>query len=76
MQAMARSSHAACVSFFTVRRAQCVAARRSTALAFTRTSSTQSTWSAMPRLGSRTRPFSTTGMDWTADEAPVEEVIG
>ena len=50
MQVMARSSQAACHSFFTVRRVGRVAARRSTALRFTRTASTQSRSSGMPGL--------------------------
>ncbi len=61
MQAMARSSHAACQSFFTVRRVVMVAVRRSTALVLTRISSTQSRLSGMRRLGSSARPFSSTG---------------
>jgi hypothetical protein len=65
MQAMARSSHAAWVSFFTVRRVTSVAARRSTALVFTRTWSTQSRFSGMRRLASRVRPFRTTGIGCT-----------
>ena len=44
----ARSSHAACHSFFTVRRVRRVAARRSTALRLTRTSSTQSSSRGIP----------------------------
>ncbi len=66
MHAIARSSHAAWLSFFTVRRATSVAVRRSTALVFTRTWSTQSRFSAMRRLASSVRPFSTTGMGCTA----------
>ena len=45
---MARSSQAACHSFFTVRRVASVAARRSTALRLIRTSSTQPRSSGMP----------------------------
>src|SRR5436190_3831440 len=56
MQVMARSSHAACHSFFTVRRVTSVCARRSTALVFTRTASIQSRFSGMPRLGCSSRP--------------------
>src|SRR5207248_7232364 len=51
MQVMARSSHATCHSFFTVRRVIRLCARRSTAVVFTRTSSTQSRLSGTPRLG-------------------------
>ena len=58
MHEMARSSHAACHSFFTVRRATCDWARRSTALVFTRTSCTQFRSSGMPGLGRSARPFS------------------
>jgi len=56
MQVMARRSHAACHSFFTVRRATCDCARRSTALVLTRTSRTQSRFSGTPTFGSRGRP--------------------
>ncbi len=45
---MARSSHAACHCFFTVRRPATVTARRSTALRFTRASRTQSSASGIP----------------------------
>src|SRR5689334_18875072 len=45
---MARSSHAACHSFFTVRRVGMVAARRSTALRLTRIVRTMSRSSDMP----------------------------
>ena len=45
---MARSSHAACQSFLTVRRFGSVSARRSTALRFTRTDATQSASNAQP----------------------------
>jgi hypothetical protein len=48
MSVMARSSHAACHSFFTVRRVGIVAARRSTALRFTRIARTMSRSSAIP----------------------------
>ena len=58
MQVMARRSHAACHSFFTVRRATCDWARRSTALVFTRTSCNQVKSSGMPRLGNSGRPSS------------------
>ncbi len=52
---MARSSQPACHSFFTVRRVGIVAARRSTALRFTRIARTQSRSSGVPglRTGSR-----------------------
>jgi len=56
MQVIARRSHAACHSFFTVRRATCDCARRSTALVLTRTSRTQSRFSGMPLFESRGRP--------------------
>ena len=56
MQEIARSSHAACHSFFTVRRVTRVAARCSTALVLTRTSFTQSRLSGTPRLASSARP--------------------
>src|SRR5437868_12154546 len=56
MHVMARSSQAACHSFFTVRRVTSVCARRSTALVFTRTASIRSRLSGMPRLGCRSRP--------------------
>src|SRR5947208_16940532 len=56
MHVIARSSHAACHSFFTVRRVTSVCARRSTALVFTRTASIQSRFSGMPRLGCSSRP--------------------
>src|SRR5713101_2915652 len=56
MQVMALSSHAACDSFFTVRRVTRVWARRSAALVLTRTASTQSKFSGMPRFGCRSRP--------------------
>src|SRR5258707_15708740 len=56
MHVMARSSQAACHSFFTVRRVTSVCARRSTALVFTRTASIQSRLSGMPRLGCSWRP--------------------
>ena len=52
MHVIARSSHAACHSFLTVRRPGSVAARRSTALRLTRTASTQSRSSAQPGLRS------------------------
>jgi hypothetical protein len=45
---IARSNHAACHSFFTVRRVGIVAARRSTALRLTRIARTTSKSSAMP----------------------------
>src|SRR5436309_1647366 len=51
-----RSSHAACHSFFTVRRATWVCARRSTALVLTRTCSIQSRFRGMPRFDSSERP--------------------
>src|SRR5208337_3730051 len=56
MQVIARRSHAACHSFFTVLRATCDCARRSTALVLTRTSRTQSRLRGMPTFGSRGRP--------------------
>src|SRR6202008_2090850 len=59
MPVIARSSHAICHSFFTVRRVTSVAARRSTALVFTRTFSTQSRFSDVPRFPCKARPFST-----------------
>src|SRR5690348_6601637 len=49
---MARSSHAACHSFLTVRRVGIVAARRSTALRLTRACLTQSISSGVPGLRS------------------------
>src|SRR2546426_3612319 len=49
---MAGSSQAACHSFFTVRRVGIVAARRSTALRFTRSARTRSRSSAVPGLRS------------------------
>src|ERR1022692_4106275 len=58
MQEIARRCHAACHSFFTVRRATCVCALRSTALVFTRTCFTQSTFSGMPRFDRRGCPES------------------
>ncbi len=61
MQAIARSSHAACHSFFTLRRAGMVAARRSTALVFTWISSTQSRFSGIRRFADISRPYSITG---------------
>src|SRR3954470_12967401 len=48
MRVTARSSHAACHSFLTVRLVRSVAARRSTALRLTLSSSTQSSSRAMP----------------------------
>src|SRR5262249_961649 len=57
MQVIARRSHAACHSFFTVRRVTSVCARRSTALVFTRTASIQSRLRGMPRLGWSSRPW-------------------
>src|SRR5208283_271528 len=51
MQEIARRSQAACHSFFTVRRATCVCALRSTALVFTRTCFTQSRFRGMRRWG-------------------------
>src|SRR6185369_17002430 len=56
MQVIARSNHAACHSFFTDRRAVWLCARRSTALVLTRTCSTQSRFSGMPRLDKSDRP--------------------
>src|SRR5207237_8556239 len=56
MHVIARSSHAACHSFFTVRRVTSVCARRSTALVLTRTASIQSKFSGMPRLGCSSCP--------------------
>src|SRR5215470_14199377 len=50
MQVMARSSHAACHSFLTVRRVIRVAARRSTALRLMRVSCTQPMSSGIPGL--------------------------
>src|SRR5713101_9585724 len=50
IQVMARSSHAACHSFLTVRRVGIVAARRSTALRLTRTWRTQSMSRGIPGL--------------------------
>src|SRR5579864_3961327 len=58
MQAIARRSHAACHSFFTVRLATCDCVRRSTALVLTRTSSIQFKSSGMPELATSRRPFS------------------
>src|SRR6267143_842916 len=58
MQVMARSSHAICQSFFTVRRVTKVCARRSTALVLTRTFSIQSRFSGIPRLTVNSRPAS------------------
>src|ERR1700722_3638817 len=58
MQVIARSSHAACHSFFTVLRATCDAARRSTALVFTRTSLTHGRSNGIPRFESSARPLS------------------
>src|SRR3984957_11185207 len=58
MQVMARSSHAACHSFFTLRRATWVCALRSTALVFTRACRTQSKLGGMPRLERSGLPFS------------------
>src|SRR5258706_177222 len=43
-------------SFFTVRRVPMVCVRRSTALVFTRTASTQSKFNGTPRLGWSSRP--------------------
>src|SRR5580693_6045276 len=57
MQEIARSSHAICQSFFTVRRVPSVAARRSTALVLTRTSATQSKFSGTPRFPLSGRPY-------------------
>ena len=45
---IARSSHAACHSFFTVRRVGIVAARRSTALRFTRIDANSSRSNGIP----------------------------
>src|SRR5438477_5387180 len=56
MQEIARRSHAICQSFLTVRRVASVAARRSTALVFMRTLSTQSRFSDVPRFGWKGRP--------------------
>src|SRR5579872_4642103 len=58
MQVIARNSHAACHSFFTVRRAMWVCALRSTALVFTRACFTQSKLRGMPRLDRSGRPLS------------------
>src|SRR6267378_5270883 len=58
MQVIARSSQAICQSFFTVRRVTSVCARRSTALVLTRTFSTQSRFSGIPRLAVSSRPAS------------------
>src|SRR5438045_7264181 len=55
MQVIARSSQAACHSFFTVRRVGMVAARRSTALRFTRSPAMTSRSSGMPELRSSVR---------------------
>src|SRR6266581_7509982 len=52
MHVIARSSHAACHSFFTVRRVGMVAARRSTALRLTRSARMTSRSSGMPGLRS------------------------
>jgi hypothetical protein len=52
MSVIARSSHAACHSFFTVRRVGIVAARRSTALRFTRIARTMSRSRGIPGLRS------------------------
>src|SRR5213594_3813879 len=52
MQVIARSNHAACHSFFTVRRVGMVAARRSTALRLTRRPRMTSRSSGMPGLRS------------------------
>src|SRR3989442_6119148 len=52
MHVMARSSHAACHSFLTVRRAGIVAARRSTALRLMRSARTRSRSRGIPRLRS------------------------
>lgn len=57
MQVIARRSHAACHSFFTLRRATWVCALRSTALVFTRACFTQSKLRGMPRLERSGRPF-------------------
>ena len=56
---MARSSHAACHCFLTVRRVGMVAARRSTALRLTRTVSAQSRSSTAPGLRGGRRLTST-----------------
>jgi hypothetical protein len=56
MQVIARNNHAACHSFFTVLRATCVWARRSTALVFTRTSCTQFKSREIPAFGKSGRP--------------------
>jgi hypothetical protein len=61
MHAIARSNHAACHSFFTLRRAGMVAARRSTALVFTWISSTQSRFSGIRRFAEISRPYNITG---------------
>src|SRR5438105_8914940 len=55
MQVIARSNQAACHSFFTVRRVGMVAARRSTALRFTRSPAMTSRSSGMPELRSSVR---------------------
>src|SRR5215831_3643680 len=56
MQVIARSSHAACHSFFTVRRVTSVCARLSTALVFTLTASIQSRFKGIPRFGCSSCP--------------------
>src|ERR1700687_1959951 len=58
MQETARSNHAACQSFFTVRRAPWLCARRSTALVLTRTCCSQSRLSGIPRFDMSGRPAS------------------
>src|ERR1700730_13228136 len=58
MQETARRSHAACQSFFTVRRATWLCARRSTALVLTRTCCTQSRLRGIPRFEISGRPAS------------------
>ena len=55
MQVIALTSHAACHSFFTVRRVVSVAARRSTAERLTRAPSIQSVRSGVPSLRRRIR---------------------
>src|SRR5258706_5552072 len=60
MQVIARSSHAACHSFLTVRGVESVAARRSTALRLTRSARMTSRSSGMPGLRSSVRTGRTT----------------
>src|SRR5258708_26571399 len=59
MQVIAGRSQASCKSFLTVRRVTRVEARRSTALVLTRTDSTHSKLSEVPRLTWSGRPAST-----------------